>query len=87
MRSVDRSEDQISALSTPLIASVDSYFDVFDVFAGKRAAEQFGEGLKSIAISVRLQPTDATLTDAEIDAVAERVVASVGKATGARLRG
>jgi phenylalanyl-tRNA synthetase beta chain len=61
--------------------------EVFDLFEGKRAAEQLGEGKKSIAISVRLQPSDATLTDAEIDAVAERVVASVTKATGGTLRG
>ena len=60
--------------------------DVFDVFSGKRAAEQLGAGMKSVAISVRLQPTEATLTETEIDAVAERIVASVSKATGARLR-
>jgi phenylalanyl-tRNA synthetase beta chain len=35
---------------------------------------------------VRLQPTAATLTEAEIEAVAGRVVAAVAKATGATLR-
>jgi len=60
---------------------------VFDVFAGKRAAEQLGPGKKSIAISIRLEPSDRTLTDAEIEAVAERVVAAVEKATGGQLRG
>ena len=59
---------------------------VFDVFAGRKAVEQFGEGRKSIAISVRLQPTAGTLTEAEIEAVAERVVAAVAKATGGSLR-
>jgi len=59
---------------------------VFDVFRGGKAVEQLGEGRKSIAISVRLQPTAATLTEAEIEAVAERVVAAVAKATGATLR-
>ena len=66
-----------------LISSV----EVFDQFDGKRAAEQLGEDRKSVAISVRLQPVDATLTDAQIDAVAEKIVANVAKATGATLRG
>src|SRR5690625_2434477 len=60
--------------------------DVFDMFAGKKAAEQLGEGKKSIAITIRLQPREATLTDKEIDAVAERIIASVARATGAELR-
>ena len=59
---------------------------VFDVFQGARAVEQFGPGKKSVAISVRLQPTAGTLTEAEIEAVAERVVAAVAKATGGSLR-
>ncbi len=59
---------------------------VFDVFEGKRAAEQFGEGRKSLAITVRLQPTKATLTDEEIDAVSEKVVSAVTAATGGELR-
>lgn len=62
----------------PLVAAV----SVFDVFAGKGVAE----GKKSIAIAVRLQPVTATLTDAEIEAVAARIVAAVVKATGAALR-
>ena len=56
---------------------------IFDVFSG----EAIGAGKKSVAISVRLQPTDRTLTDAEIDAVSEKIVAAVSKATGASLRG
>ncbi|MDT8345698.1 MAG: phenylalanine--tRNA ligase subunit beta, partial [Thermohalobaculum sp.] len=59
---------------------------VFDVFEGKRAAEQLGEGRKSVAISVRLQPTAGTLTEAEIEAVSARVVEGVARATGASLR-
>src|SRR5690606_16883943 len=60
--------------------------EVFDIFAGRRAAEQFGEGRKSVAISVRLQPRDATLTEDQIEAVANRIVEAVGSATGAELR-
>jgi phenylalanyl-tRNA synthetase beta chain len=42
--------------------------------------------MKSVAITVRLQPRQATLTEKEIDAVAEKVVAGVSAATGATLR-
>jgi len=59
---------------------------VFDIFEGKRAAEQLGEGRKSVAITVRLEPSRGTLTEAEIEAVAEKVVASVAEATGGTLR-
>ena len=55
---------------------------VFDTYQGA----ELGNGKKSIAIAVTLQPFDATLTDAEIDAVAQQVVAAVVKATGATLR-
>jgi len=55
---------------------------VFDVYQGKGIAP----GHKSLAISVRLQPREKTLTDDEIAAVAEKIVAAVKKATGAELR-
>ncbi len=50
---------------------------VFDVYEGKNV----GEGKKSIAIAVRVQPKDKTLTEAEIEALAEKIVAGVTKAT------
>ncbi len=56
---------------------------VFDVFEGQGVAE----GKKSLAIEVTLQPRDKTLTDNEIEAVADKVVAEVVKATGGELRG
>jgi phenylalanyl-tRNA synthetase beta chain len=59
---------------------------VFDVFSGTRAAEQLGAGRKSVAISIRLQPSQGTLTDAEIEAVAGRVIAAVENTTGGTLR-
>ena len=55
---------------------------VFDVFSG----ENLGEAKKSIAISVTMQPIEQTFTDAEIDAVAEKVIANVSKSTGGSLR-
>ncbi|MEO1292384.1 MAG: phenylalanine--tRNA ligase subunit beta [Pseudomonadota bacterium] len=60
---------------------------VFDVFDGKRATEQLGEGKKSVAVAVRLQPTDKTLTEEEIEAVSTKIIAAAEKSAGARLRG
>ena len=57
--------------------------EVFDVYEGAGIAE----GKKSVAISVTLQPRDRTLTDAEIDGVATRIIAAVMQKTGATLRG
>ena len=56
---------------------------IFDIFEG----DAIGTGNKSVAFSVRLQPRDKTLKDAEIDAVAQKVIAAVEKATGGKLRG
>ncbi|MBN2907561.1 MAG: phenylalanine--tRNA ligase subunit beta [Rhodobacteraceae bacterium] len=56
---------------------------VFDEFIGGA----LGEGKKSLAITVRIQPLDKTLTEEEIAAVAAKIVAKVTKATGAALRG
>ena len=55
---------------------------VFDVFEGKGVPE----GKKSVGIAVTLQPTAKTLTDEEIEAVSQSVVAAVTKATGGTLR-
>jgi phenylalanyl-tRNA synthetase beta chain len=54
---------------------------LFDVYQGKGVEE----GHKSLAIDVTLSPKDATLTDKEIDAVSDKIIASVMKA-GGRLR-
>ena len=61
-----------------LIAGV----SLFDVYAG----DKLPEGKKSLAIEVVFQPHERTLTDAEIEAVCQKVVSSVVKATGASLR-
>jgi phenylalanyl-tRNA synthetase beta chain len=55
---------------------------VFDLFAGGN----LGEGRKSLAVNVTLQPTRQTLTDGEIEAVSKKVVAAVEKSTGGTLR-
>ncbi|MEX0283134.1 MAG: phenylalanine--tRNA ligase subunit beta [Paracoccaceae bacterium] len=56
---------------------------VFDEFIGGA----LGEGKKSLAVTVRLEPTAKTLTDEDIDAVGAKVIAKVTKATGGVLRG
>ena len=56
---------------------------LFDRYAG----DKLPEGKVSLAIQVTLQPRERTLTDAEIEAASQRIVAAVVKATGASLRG
>jgi phenylalanyl-tRNA synthetase beta chain len=55
---------------------------VFDVYEGKG----IDPGKKSVAIAVTLQPREKTMTDEEIDALAGKIVAEVGKRTGGVLR-
>ncbi|MDH5797783.1 MAG: phenylalanine--tRNA ligase subunit beta, partial [Paracoccaceae bacterium] len=61
--------------------------EIFDEFAGEKAEAQMGAGKKSLAISVRLQPVDKTLTEKDIEAVAAKIIEKVSKATGGVLRG
>ncbi|MDO1580685.1 phenylalanine--tRNA ligase subunit beta [Rhizobium oryzicola] len=56
--------------------------NVFDVFEGASV----GEGKKSVAIEVLIQPTDKTLTDEDFDALTKKIVGSVEKTTGGVLR-
>lgn len=56
---------------------------LFDLYEG----EGVGEGKKSLAIAVRLEPKDRTLTDAEIETLATKLVDNVKKVTGGVLRG
>ncbi|MDA7424944.1 phenylalanine--tRNA ligase subunit beta [Thalassococcus lentus] len=56
---------------------------LFDEFIGG----SLGEGKKSLAITVRLQPSDKTLKEKDIEAVAAKIIEKVGKATGGVLRG
>ncbi len=55
---------------------------VFDVYEGKG----IDPGKKSIAIAVTMQPREKTMTDAEIDALGQKIVAEVAKRTGGVLR-
>ena len=55
---------------------------LFDVFTGPGLAADE----KSLAIEVTLQPTEKTFTDADLQAISDRIVAAATK-LGARLRG
>ena len=57
--------------------------NLFDLFEGGT----LGEGKKSLAIEVTLQPRDKTLTDDEIETVSQAVISAVKKATGGEIRG
>ena len=76
--SMSRSVRAARSAERNLIAEV----AVFDVFSGA----SLGEGKKSLAIAVTLQPKTRTLTDPEIERVAQKIVAQVEKATGGELR-
>ncbi|PRY93663.1 phenylalanyl-tRNA synthetase beta subunit [Hasllibacter halocynthiae] len=54
---------------------------VFDEFRGLEG------GKKSLALAVRMQPKEKTLTEDEIGRVSDAIVAKVGRATGGVLRG
>ncbi|WP_281984419.1 phenylalanine--tRNA ligase subunit beta [Thalassorhabdomicrobium marinisediminis] len=56
---------------------------VFDEFVGG----SLGEGRKSLALTVRMQPTKATLKEADLEAVSAKIIEKVTKATGGTLRG
>jgi phenylalanyl-tRNA synthetase beta chain len=55
---------------------------VFDVYEGAGVPD----GFKSIALEVVVQPREATLTDADIEALSAKIVAAAEKA-GGKLRG
>ena len=69
----------IKGAGKPLVSSA----TVFDVYQGKGIED----GKKSIAVSVNLQPTKATLTEDEIEATSASIIAAVEKHCGGMLRG
>jgi phenylalanyl-tRNA synthetase beta chain len=69
----------VEAADKKLIAGV----NVFDLFEGP----SLGEGKKSVAVEVDIQPTERTLTDADLEAIAERIIDNVSGKTGGVLRG
>lgn len=57
--------------------------DIFDIYKGKGVED----GKKSVAINVTIQPKDKTLTDAEIEGIARKIVEAVTTKCAAALRG
>ncbi|MEP3046748.1 MAG: phenylalanine--tRNA ligase subunit beta [Roseibium sp.] len=62
-----------------LIANV----TLFDIYEGQGVPED----QKSMAIDVHIQPRKKTLTDEEIEAISNKIIANVEKAAGGTLRG
>ena len=56
---------------------------IFDVYEGAGVPE----GKKSLGVAVTLQPREKTLTDVEIEALAQKIVAEAARKAGATLRG
>lgn len=81
--------DQVTPVETIIraIQKADKQFidkvNVFDIYTGKGVEE----GKKSVAVSVRLQPKDKTLTDQEIEAVSKAIIEAVQQQAKAVLRG
>ena len=74
--------DVVNAAQGADKAAIDSV-RVFDEFVGG----SLGEGKKSLAITLRIQPQERTLTEEDIEGIVRRVVEKVGRATGGTLRG
>jgi len=55
---------------------------IFDVYQG----ENIGDGKKSIAFNVILEPRDKTLSDNDIDQISKKIISAVQESTGATLR-
>ena len=85
---VDTATDALTAINAALGAdkTLIESARIFDQFIGEKAAAQMGAGKKSIALTVRLQPTERTLTEAEIETVSAKIIDKVSKATGGVLR-
>ena len=59
---------------------------LFDVYRPKQAAAGLSDGEKSLAVRLTLNSDEATLTDAQIDAAMQAVLAQLARDVGARLR-
>ena len=69
----------VKAGGKPFVTAV----SIFDVYAG----DKIEDGKKSLAINVTIQPQKATLVDAEIVEISDKIIAAVGKNCGGVIRG
>ena len=77
-------EDKVQAAE--LIKAVKGVDKVAIAEATVFAVYQLENGQKSLAVEVTLQPKEKTFTDADIEAISAKIVATAGKAVGAILR-
>lgn len=80
--SATRAEDMLK-IARGIDKTLVSGVALFDLYEGKGIEP----GFKSVAIEVKLQPKEKTLTDADIEAFSAKLVAEMTKKTGATLRG
>jgi len=82
---VDRDVEALTLINAAAAADklLISDIRIFDEFID----DSLGDGKKSLALTVRLQPVDKTLKDSDIEAVSAKVVEKVIQATGGTLRG
>lgn len=76
-----RAQDLIAVVRAADKGLIESAF-VFDVYEGPGIPE----GKKSLAVSVCLQPREATLTEAEIESVSAQIIAAANSHLSAKLR-
>ena len=69
----------VAGADKQLVAGV----NVFDIFEGA----SLGDGKKSVALEVEIQPRERTLTDEDLAGLTRAIVAAVEKSTGGVLRG
>ena len=77
----------VAAINKSKYRNLFSNIQIFDEYSGPKAEKQFGVGRKSVAVTVRLQPTKEPLKDAELETIGKDIIEQVGTATGGRIRG
>ncbi len=86
---VDVQVEAAAVLSAARSSEFNALFEsvsVFDEFAGPEAEEQLGEGKKSLAISVRIQPEERSFKDAQLEEICADVVKRVENQVGGQQR-
>jgi phenylalanyl-tRNA synthetase beta chain len=71
----------VLAMVSELSAEIESAA-VFDIFTG----EKIGEGCKSVAFRVKIQPLDRTLTDADVNSIHTKIVKLLENRFGGKIR-
>ena len=77
--SADALQRAVKAGGKPFVSDV-ALFDVYD-------GDKIDAGKKSVALKVTIQPQKATLVDAEIVEISDKIIASVAKNCGGVIRG